>query len=286
MIAMRKARRNLVDVARHQETDGEDLVVFFVRQHREVRLIVGRGTRLQHGDLGVQLRSGIGQPAICAVVEGLIAQASRIGHHRKPHVPALGNPLGMAAPGCNGAEQRRAAEHERAAQNHPAPLRAPCGLAFRHSRSEKVMIATDLQCGVPPRWSDAVNGIIWLPRLAAKVRAHDAGTLGTYLLGQSPIDDEFLRAAQLDYAGFIAIVRAAAGDEDVPAAIDAASPGALDRLRLWSVEMPVRRRLFLRVLDFDDGYDRPRGLNALHAVLSPLFVPVVAVARKLRPLRA
>lgn len=148
------------------------------------------------------------------------------------------------------------------------------------------MNATDFERGVPPRWNEAVDGVIWLPRLAAKVRAHDAGTLGTYLLGQSPIDDEFLRAAQLDYAGFIAIVRAAATDGAVLSAIAAASPGALDRLKLWSLEMPVRRRTFMRLLDLDDGYDRPAWLNAIHALLSPLFVPLVALARALRPLRA
>jgi hypothetical protein len=130
-----------------------------------------------------------------------------------------------------------------------------------------------------------VDGIIWLPRLAAKVRAHDAGMLGTYLLGQSPIDDEFLRAAQLDYAGFIAIVRATADNAAVLAGIDSASAGAVDRLRLWSLEMPVRRRTFMRVLDIDDGYDRPAWMNTLHAVASPLFVPLTAVLRKLRPLR-
>jgi hypothetical protein len=148
------------------------------------------------------------------------------------------------------------------------------------------MNATDLQRGAPPRWSDAVDGIIWLPRLAAKVRAHDAGTLGSYLLGQSPIDDEFLRAAQLDYAHFIAIVRAARSDADVLAAIAAASPEAPDRLRLWSIEMPVRLHPLFRLLDIDDGYDRPRWLSPLLALTSPLAVPLVVVWRKLRPLRA
>jgi hypothetical protein len=147
------------------------------------------------------------------------------------------------------------------------------------------MNATDLQRGAPPRWSDAVDGIIWLPRLAAKVRARDAGMLGSYLLGQSPIDDEFLRAAQLDYAGFIGIVRATPDDASVLAAIDAISPGAVDRLRLWSLEMPVRRRTFMRVLDIDDGYDRPVWLNKLHALVSPLFGPLFVLLRKLRPLR-
>ncbi len=131
-----------------------------------------------------------------------------------------------------------------------------------------------------------MNGIIWLPRLAAKVRAHDAGMLGTYLLGQSPIDDEFLRAAQLDYASFIAIVRTAADDGAALAAIGTASPGSLDRLKLWSLEMPVRRSIDVKLLDIDDGYDRPAWLNAIHALASPAFVPLAALLRMLRPLRA
>ena len=148
------------------------------------------------------------------------------------------------------------------------------------------MSCTDLLSGSPPRWSEAVEGIVWLPRLAAKVRAHDAGTLGTYLLGQSPVDDEFLKAGQLSYADFIAIVRAAADDAAVLAGIGAASPGAIDRLRLWSLEMPVRRRTMMRVLDIDDGYDRPAWLNGPVAVGNALLAPLIGLARKVRPLKA
>jgi hypothetical protein len=109
--------------------------------------------------------------------------------------------------------------------------------------------------------------------------------LGTYLLGQSPNDDEFLRAAQLDYASFIAIVRAAPDDAAVLAAIGEASSGAIDRLRLWSLEMPVRKSIEMKLLDLDDGYDRPSWLDPIHKVASPAFVPLVAVMRMLRPLR-
>lgn len=147
------------------------------------------------------------------------------------------------------------------------------------------MNAPDLRTGPPPRWSAAVEGVIWLPRLAAKVRAHSAGTLGSYLLGQSPIDDEFLRAARLSYAGLIAIVVAAAGDDAVLAAIEAARPGAHERLRLWSLEMPVRLGLFMRLLDFDDGYDRAAWLVPVHRAVTPLADTLVDVLRKLRPLQ-
>lgn len=139
---------------------------------------------------------------------------------------------------------------------------------------------------MPPRWSDAVAGIVWLPRLAAKVRAHDSGTLGSYLLGQSPIDDEFLKAAQLQYADFIAIVRASSDDAAVLAGIGAASPGAVERLRLWSLEMPVRRRTFMRMLDLDDGYDRPGWMNVPVALVGAALVPLIALARRVRPLKA
>jgi Domain of unknown function (DUF5069) len=148
------------------------------------------------------------------------------------------------------------------------------------------MTSTDLKSGSPPRWSDAVDGIVWLPRLAAKVRAHDAGTLGAYLLGQSPADDEFLKTAQLQYADFIAIVRASADDAAVLVAIGAASPGAIERLRLWSLEMPVRRRTFLRLLDINDGYDRPAWLNAPVVLCNLLLAPLIVLARKVRPLKA
>jgi hypothetical protein len=149
------------------------------------------------------------------------------------------------------------------------------------------MDVLDLQSGAPPRWNVAVDGIIWLPRLAAKVRARDAGTLGTYLLGQSPIDDEFLKTVQLRYADFIELVRAAPDDATVLAAIGAASPGAIERLRLWSLEMPVRRRLFMQLLDLDDGYVRPGWMSIPVAVVNALvLVPLVALLRQMRPLKA
>jgi hypothetical protein len=149
------------------------------------------------------------------------------------------------------------------------------------------MNAPDLQRGLPPRWSDVVDGIVWLPRLAAKVRAHDAGTLGSYLLGQSPIDDEFLKTAQLSYAQLIAIVRASADDVAVLAGIAAASADAIERLRLWSLEMPVRRWMMLRLIDLDDGYDRPAWLNVpVAAVNVTLLLPLIGLARIARPLKA
>ncbi|MGA2395992.1 MAG: DUF5069 domain-containing protein [Candidatus Lustribacter sp.] len=147
------------------------------------------------------------------------------------------------------------------------------------------MNVTDLARGAPPRWSDAVEGVVWLPRLAMKARAHDAGTLGYYLFGQSPVDDEFLKTAGVSYAEFLAIVRRSADDAAVLAALGEASPGAIERLRLWSLEMPVRRRIFMRMLDLDDGYQRPAWLNLPAAVAGAAVKPLIALARKVRPLK-
>ena len=148
------------------------------------------------------------------------------------------------------------------------------------------MAGPDLRVTPPPRWSAATGGVIWLTRFAAKVRAHDAGTLGTYLLGQSPIDDEFLAAAQLDYPSFMAIVRDATDDASVLAAIEARAPGATGRLQLWSTEMPVRRRLHIHMLDLDDGYERSQWFTLLRGAAAAIFVPLVHLLRALRPLKS
>src|SRR6185312_5893265 len=51
-----EACRDLFRVALHQEPDRVDQVEAFVREHGEVRLVVGGRTRLQHGNLRVQLQ--------------------------------------------------------------------------------------------------------------------------------------------------------------------------------------------------------------------------------------
>lgn len=147
------------------------------------------------------------------------------------------------------------------------------------------MAAPDLRAVPPPRWSDATDGVAWLPRFAAKVRAHDAGTLGTYLLGQSPVDDEFLAVAHLDYGSFIEIVRSAPDDAGVLAGVEARSPGATRRLQLWSTEMPVRRRLHMRVLNLDDGYGRLPWMSLPQALANAIFVPLAMLLRAVRPLK-
>ncbi len=58
-------------------------------------------------------------------------------------------------------------------------------------------------------------------------------------------------------------------------------------MRLWSLEMPVRSRAHLWILDLDDGYDRPAWLNVpVAAVNVTLLLPLIGLARIARPLKA
>jgi hypothetical protein len=116
------------------------------------------------------------------------------------------------------------------------------------------MTVRDLHAGPPRRWSEEIGGICWLPRLIDKTRAALAGTLGDYLFGQSPVDRGLLRALGMSHRDFASIVRDAPGDDAVLAAIAARDQQAPARARAWSVAMPARSRLFLWLLDVDDGY--------------------------------
>jgi hypothetical protein len=144
------------------------------------------------------------------------------------------------------------------------------------------MDAPDLRNGSPPRWSEAVDGVVWLPRFAAKARAYDAGTLGMYLFGQSPIDDAFLKRAYLDYQSFLEIVRSQPNDVAVLAEIDRRAPGSKARLQHWSKQLPARAAWFMSVLDVDDGYARfPLG-GVAQRIANVCAIPVVFAARLFR----
>jgi hypothetical protein len=148
----------------------------------------------------------------------------------------------------------------------------------------EAMIAPDLRSSPPPRWNVAIDGVFWLPRLAAKARACDAGTLGNYLYGQSPVDDSFLKRAELDYAGFLAIVRAQPDDAGVLASIEAATPGAIARLQRWSEALARKQMWFLVVLDADEGHLAPSAfVTAARKIGNIAFLPVLTLLRALRP---
>ena len=128
------------------------------------------------------------------------------------------------------------------------------------------MNVPDLRLDPPRRWTAEIDGIAWLPRLADKTRAALAGTLGTYLYGQSPIDRALLGSLGIRYRDFTAIVRESDSDEAVVEALRARDPASLDRARAWSAELPSKQRAFLLLLDIDDGY-RP-GLRWAKAPLN------------------
>jgi uncharacterized protein DUF5069 len=147
------------------------------------------------------------------------------------------------------------------------------------------MGAPDLRAGPPRRWNATVDGIVWLPRLADKARAFDAGTLGSYLYGQSPIDDAFLRRAGLDYHGFLEIVRDAPDDDGVLAGIERRNPGATEQLRIFSQRLPQKSALLLWVLEYDEGYVRPWWGGVARPVGNAAFALIVGTLRAARPMR-
>lgn len=136
-----------------------------------------------------------------------------------------------------------------------------CGAALgafarRKGNEQSVsMQATDLAETPPRRWSDELGGVRWLPRMLDKARAAKRGALGDYLYGQSPMDRSLLRTLSLSYREFSEIVREAGEDDErVVELIEARRPGALERARAWSERLPRRHRLFLLLIDLDDGY--------------------------------
>jgi len=142
--------------------------------------------------------------------------------------------------------------------------------------------APDLRDGPPPRWCEAVEGVAWLPRFAAKARAYHNGTLGMYLYGESPVDDGFLKRARLDYGSFLELVLAQPDDAAVLAEIERRTPGATAALRDWSRRLRSRWGWFMATLDVDDGYARSPFAAIARKLANALSVPIVLAARSLR----
>jgi hypothetical protein len=148
------------------------------------------------------------------------------------------------------------------------------------------MSAHDLRTGPPRRWNAEVDGVIWLPRLVDKARACDAGTLGAYLYGQSPVDDSLLAAARIDYATLLDVVRSAPDDAGVLAGIERRAPGAAKRMRAWSAKPPASCRAIFAWNDVDEGYTHGP-LARVIGVLSNLIYPALTASlRMVRPLKA
>ncbi|HZZ66399.1 MAG TPA: AI-2E family transporter [Candidatus Baltobacteraceae bacterium] len=113
----------------------------------------------------------------------------------------------------------------------------------------------DLRVLAPRRWSDELGGMRWLPRMIDKAAAALRGQLGDYLYGECPVDRGLLRALGMTYKDFTAMVRAAGGeDEKVLQAIQKDYAAGIDLARRWSDRVASRYKLFLFLLDVDDGY--------------------------------
>jgi hypothetical protein len=125
------------------------------------------------------------------------------------------------------------------------------------------MQAKDLRAGPPRRWNEQIGGIPWLPRLIDKARAEQAGTLGPYLYGQSPMDRSLLRAMGLGHRSFAEIVAAAPDDDAVLAAIAQRDAQSLQRARAWGERLPHDHAWFLYIIDLDDGYTSALGMKPL-----------------------
>ncbi|GAC1391772.1 MAG: hypothetical protein NVSMB31_09410 [Vulcanimicrobiaceae bacterium] len=144
----------------------------------------------------------------------------------------------------------------------------------------------DLSQGPPRRWNEEIGGIKWLPRLIDKTRAALAGKLGLYLYGQSPIDRALLKALGLRYRDFTKIVSNAATDDDVFRQLALQCSDGIERARAWSRRLPHRHRLFMFILDLDDGHHEAWYWKALRRPARIAANIVAAAAKKFWPSRA
>ena len=145
------------------------------------------------------------------------------------------------------------------------------------------MESANLRESVPRRWSEQLGGIRWLPRLIDKARSAITGQLGAYLFGQSPVDSALLKALGLSHRAFATIVKEAPDDAAVFTALEAAVPDGIERARAWSARLPRSHRLFLMIIDIDDGYT---GGPLAKRLLNVLSNPFTAVVKRAKPSRA
>lgn len=134
---------------------------------------------------------------------------------------------------------------------------------------------------IPRRWSVELDGIRWLPRMIDKARMRNRGELGPYLLGHSPVDHALLKRLKLTTDRFAEIVRNAADDEAVFAAVR--STWDEPSVRRWSGRFPSTYRLYIPIWDVDEGYRRPTRLESLGLALYRPFEPIaMSLIRRFR----
>jgi len=132
----------------------------------------------------------------------------------------------------------------------------------------------------PRRWNAEIDGIVWLPRMIDKTRMRDAGALGRYLYGHSPIDRALLARLHTSTDAFAAIVRRC---EDDAAVVVAMRTQGFDEERFsqWTSGFAKRYRLTLWMLDLDEGYREPRPFERpLVALVNAIEAPLMVLVRK------
>jgi hypothetical protein len=145
------------------------------------------------------------------------------------------------------------------------------------------MQVPDLRRESPRRWSEELDGVMWLPRLIDKTRASLHGTLGAYLYGQSPVDREVLHTLGVGHRAFAEIVAVAPDDAAVVDGLLRRDAFAMDRGRRWSATAPRRYAAFFYTLDLDDGY--APGMRWCKPIANPLSYGITWVMKRLFPNR-
>jgi len=131
--------------------------------------------------------------------------------------------------------------------------------------------------GNPRRWDTTVDGIMWVPRMIDKARMREAGELGLYMCGHSPIDKEVLNILRVTTDEFASIVARCSDDDAVLAALRARGFDE-PALRGWCARFQKRWGWWLiPYWERDEGYVKPTGWHA----------PVLGLFRKIeRPIWA
>lgn len=115
-----------------------------------------------------------------------------------------------------------------------------------------------------------MGGMIWLPRLIDKVRAFQAGTLGSYAY-PSALDQSFMRHLRFTPAYLEQLVRDTTSDEAIGAAIRQHIPLSEEDIRTRCAAFQEKYRWAFAVLDRDDGYVRGLGYPLPQFLQRPLW---------------
>jgi len=136
----------------------------------------------------------------------------------------------------------------------------------------------------PRRWNTEVEGIKWIPRLTDKARMSIAGTLGTYLIGHSPVDFALLKRLNMTTEAFVALAAATTNDAEVLAALRARGFDEAS-VRRWSDRFESSYRVYIPLWDLDEGYVAPSTLQKLLLpFMRAIEGPAMDLVRKVRPL--